>query len=161
PAPESLWSRAPRASCAVWRPHLGTTRSSCRLTSAPSRAPRPRRPWPSTPSPGASTCWSITPAPCCARTATPLPWRSWTYSGASTCAPRSSLPRRLCAGRVTAHHRFMLDHLLRHIAFLDDAIATYDRHIETLTAADADPPARPDTIPGVARPTAAATAAAP
>src|SRR5262249_13628951 len=52
--------------------------------------PAPRRPRPSTPSPGASTCWSITSAPCCARAATPLPWRGLTYSGASTCAPRSS-----------------------------------------------------------------------
>ena len=57
-------------------------------------------------------------------------------------------------GRVTAHHRFMLEHLLRHIEFLDDAIATCDRHIATLTAADADALARLDTIPGVARRTA-------
>jgi transposase len=62
-------------------------------------------------------------------------------------------------GRVTAHHRFMLDHLLRHIEFLDDAIATYDRHIETLTAADADALARLDTIPGVALRTAEVIAA--
>jgi len=53
----------------------------------------------------------------------------------------------------------MLDHLLRHIAFLDDAIATYDRHIETLTVADADALARLDTIPGVARRTAEVIAA--
>jgi transposase len=57
-------------------------------------------------------------------------------------------------GRVTAHPRFLLEHLLRHIEFLDDAIATYDRHIETLTAADADALARLDTIPGIARRTA-------
>jgi transposase len=57
-------------------------------------------------------------------------------------------------GRVTAHHRFMLAHLLRHIEFLDDTIATYDRHIEMLTAADAAALARLDTIPGVARRTA-------
>jgi transposase len=57
-------------------------------------------------------------------------------------------------GRVTAHHRFMLDHLLRHIEFLDEAITTYDRHIAALTAAHADALARLDTIPGVARRTA-------
>jgi transposase len=57
-------------------------------------------------------------------------------------------------GRVTAHHRFMLEHLLRHIEFLDDAIATCDGHIAALTAAEADAVARLDTIPGVARRTA-------
>jgi transposase len=57
-------------------------------------------------------------------------------------------------GRVTAHHRFMLEHLLRHIEFLDDAIAAYDRRVETLTAADADALARLDSIPGIARRTA-------
>jgi transposase len=57
-------------------------------------------------------------------------------------------------GRVTAQHRFMLDHLLRHIEFLDDTIATYARRAETLTAADADALARLDTIPGIARRTA-------
>jgi transposase len=62
-------------------------------------------------------------------------------------------------GRVTAHHRFMLDHLLRHIEFLDDTIAAYDRRVETLTAADADALARLDTIPGVARRTAEVIAA--
>jgi transposase len=62
-------------------------------------------------------------------------------------------------GRVTAHHRFMLDHLLRHIEFLDDTIAAYDRHIATLTVTDADALARLDTIPGVARRTAEVIAA--
>jgi transposase len=57
-------------------------------------------------------------------------------------------------GRVTAHHRFMLAQLLRHIEFLDDAVATYDRHVETLTASQAEALARLDTIPGVARRTA-------
>ena len=40
-----------------------------------------------------------------------------------------------------------------------DAIATHDRHIATLTAADADALARLDTIPGVARRTAEVIAA--
>jgi transposase len=44
--------------------------------------------------------------------------------------------------------------LWRHIEFLDEAIATCDRHLATLTAADADTLARLDTIPGVARRTA-------
>jgi transposase len=62
-------------------------------------------------------------------------------------------------GHVTAHHRFMLDHLLRHIEFLDGTIAAYDRHIETLTAPHTDHLARLDTIPGVARRTAEVIAA--
>jgi transposase len=62
-------------------------------------------------------------------------------------------------GRVSAHHRFMLAQLLHHVEFLDDAIATCDRHITTLTAADADALARLDTIPGVARRTAEVIAA--
>jgi transposase len=43
---------------------------------------------------------------------------------------------------------------LRHIEFLDDAIATCDREIATRTAAQADAFARLDTIPGVAQRTA-------
>jgi transposase len=62
-------------------------------------------------------------------------------------------------GRVTAHHRFMLENLLRHIEFLDEAIATSDRHIERLTAPQAAALARLDTIPGVARRTAEVIAA--
>jgi transposase len=62
-------------------------------------------------------------------------------------------------GRVTAHHRFMLENLLRHIEFLDDAIATFDRHVERLTAPQAEALARLDTIPGVARRTAEVIAA--
>jgi transposase len=62
-------------------------------------------------------------------------------------------------GRVSAHHRFLLEQLLRHVEFLDEAIATCDRHIETLTVADADALARLDTIPGVARRTAEVIAA--
>src|SRR5262249_9006782 len=57
-------------------------------------------------------------------------------------------------GRVTAHHRFLLAQLLRHIEFLDEAIATCDGRIATCTAAEADAVARLDTIPGVARRTA-------
>jgi hypothetical protein len=34
----------------------------------------------------------------------------------------------------------MLDHPVRHIAFLDATIATYDRNITALTAADAEAP---------------------
>jgi len=57
-------------------------------------------------------------------------------------------------GRITAHHRFMLDQLLHHIEFLDAAIATCDGRIAACTAADAEAVARLDTIPGVARRTA-------
>jgi transposase len=62
-------------------------------------------------------------------------------------------------GRVTAHHGFLLAQLLHHVDFLDEAIATCDRHIATLTAADADALARLDTIPCVARRTAEVIAA--
>jgi transposase len=57
-------------------------------------------------------------------------------------------------GHVTAQHRFLLAHVLRHIEFLDDASAACDRQIATLTAPQADALARLDTIPGVARRTA-------
>src|SRR5262249_5285210 len=66
---------------------------------------------------------------------------------------RAALAEAL-TGRVTAHHRFLLDHLLRDIEFLDDAIATCDREIATRTAKQADALARLDTIPGVAQRTA-------
>src|SRR5437870_7421166 len=55
-------------------------------------------------------------------------------------------------GRVTAHHRFLLDHLLRHIEFLGGAIAACDRQVETLTGPHAEALAQLDTIPGVAPP---------
>jgi len=57
-------------------------------------------------------------------------------------------------GRVTAHHRFMLAQLLRHIEFLDETIATYDRRIAELTTASGEVLARLDAIPGVGRRTA-------
>src|SRR5262249_20943629 len=57
-------------------------------------------------------------------------------------------------GRVTLNHRFLLAQFLRHIEFLDEAIATCDGHIATLTAAEADALGRLDTIPRVARRTA-------
>lgn len=57
-------------------------------------------------------------------------------------------------GRVTAHHRFLLAQLLRHIEFLDETIATADRHIAALTAAQSEVLTRLDTIPGVGRRTA-------
>jgi transposase len=84
---------------------------------------------------------------------------AWTPEDLAELAQRSLRRKRpalaeALTGRVTAHHRFMLDHLLRHIEFLDEAITTYDRHIAALTAADADALARLDTIPGVARRTA-------
>ena len=57
-------------------------------------------------------------------------------------------------GRITAHHRFLLDQLLHHIECLDAAIATCDGRVAACTAADAAAVARLDTIPGVARRTA-------
>jgi len=49
-------------------------------------------------------------------------------------------------GRVTAHHRVMLERLLRHIEFLDEAIATCDRHTSS-----ASPPRRPLRWPSSTR----------
>src|SRR5439155_10940920 len=63
-------------------------------------------------------------------------------------------------GRVTAHHRFLLDQLLRHIEFLDGAIAACDCQVESLTAPPAAALAQLDTIPAVAPPTAQFIAAA-
>src|SRR5262249_58893347 len=67
--------------------------------------------------------------------------------------PRAPLGEALL-GRVTLNHRFLLAQFLRHIEFLDEAIATCDGHIATLTAAEADALGRLDTIPRVARRTA-------
>jgi transposase len=75
-------------------------------------------------------------------------------AAASSSAVAPAALAEALTGRVTAHHRFMLDHLLRHIEFLDSAITAYDRHVETLTAAHAAQLSRLDTIPGVARRTA-------
>src|SRR5207247_1388734 len=47
---------------------------------------------------------------------------------------RAALAEAL-TGHVTAPHRFLLDHVLRHIEFLDDAIAACDRQIATLSCA--------------------------
>src|SRR5438094_753868 len=52
-----------------------------------------------------------------------------------------------------------LQHLLRHIEFLDGAIAACDRQVETLTAPHAEALTQLDTIPGVARRTAEVIAA--
>lgn len=68
-------------------------------------------------------------------------------------------------GRVTAHHRFLLAQLLRHIECLDDAIATCDGPIETCTAAEATrsrgstPCSWVDVTTNIARTASAATAA--
>jgi transposase len=60
----------------------------------------------------------------------------------------TSLAHRLIPA---THHRATP---LRHVKFLDDAIATCDGRIATCTAAEADAVACLDTIPGVARRTA-------
>jgi transposase len=72
---------------------------------------------------------------------------------------RAALSEAL-TGHITVQHRLLLDHLLRHIEFLDEAIAACDRQIATLTTPQAAALARLDTIPGVARRTAEVIVAA-
>src|SRR6266566_10102375 len=70
--------------------------------------------------------------------------------------------RRGLARMVARHTGWIdrtLDHLLRHIEFLDGAIAACDRQVETLTAPHAEALTQLDTIPGVARRTAEVIAA--
>lgn len=58
------------------------------------------------------------------------------------------------AGRIRAHHRFVLAQHLAHLDFLDEQIARYSQEIERLTHPFEDLVALLDTIPGVARTTA-------
>jgi transposase len=59
--------------------------------------------------------------------------------------------REALVGRVTDHHTFMLQSLLRHIEFLDDQIARFDARVEAHTRPVASALERLDTIPGVAK----------
>lgn len=52
-------------------------------------------------------------------------------------------------GRVTAHHRFLLDRLLGQVTFLEAEIAHFDARITDLTAPFAPALARLDQIPGI------------
>jgi transposase len=54
-------------------------------------------------------------------------------------------------GRVTGHHRFLLDRLLAQVTFLEAEIAQFDRRIEELTAPFAVALTRLDQIPGINR----------
>lgn len=69
---------------------------------------------------------------------------------------REKLPalREALAGRVRAHHRFVLAHHLAHLDFLDEEIAAYSEEIERLTEPHEELVTLLDTIPGVARTTA-------
>jgi transposase len=68
-------------------------------------------------------------------------------------SPRAALVAAL-AGRVTAHHRFLLDRFLTQVGFLEGEIASFDRRIVELTAPFASTLARLDGIPGINRRTA-------
>jgi transposase len=52
-------------------------------------------------------------------------------------------------GRVTAHHRFLLERLLRQVEFLEEEIRQFDRRIAELSAPFAEALARLDAIPGI------------
>lgn len=57
-------------------------------------------------------------------------------------------------GRVTDHHRFLLQRLLTEVTFLEEEIATFDRRIAEVTRPFAAALARLDGIPGINRRTA-------
>jgi transposase len=57
-------------------------------------------------------------------------------------------------GRVTAHHRFLLERLLTQVTFLEAEIATFDERIADLTRPFAAALTRLDGMPGVNRRTA-------
>jgi transposase len=59
--------------------------------------------------------------------------------------------REALRGRVTDHHRFMLQELLTHVEFLDQQIARFDARVEAQMRPFAAALDRLDTIPGVAR----------
>lgn len=69
---------------------------------------------------------------------------------------RRKIPQlqRALAGRVTAHHRFLLERLLTELEFVEREIDAYNRHIVDATRPFAEAVARLDTIPGVDRRTA-------
>lgn len=62
--------------------------------------------------------------------------------------------QRALAGRVTPHHRFLLDRLLTELEFIEREIDAYNRHILDATRPFAEAVSRLDTIPGVDRRTA-------
>jgi transposase len=66
---------------------------------------------------------------------------------------RAKIPalQEALAGAMTPHHRFLLRHLLEHLAFVEAEIADFDRRIAEATAPFADQIRRLDTMPGVDR----------
>lgn len=69
---------------------------------------------------------------------------------------RAKIPQLKLAlhGRVTEHHRFMLQTLLRHVDHLEDLISTFNNRIEAVMAPFATIRDRLTTIPGVEQRTA-------
>jgi len=57
--------------------------------------------------------------------------------------------RRALYGRVTEHHRFMMQRLDEQLRFLEAEIACFDAHVEEMCRPFADEIERLDTIPGV------------
>lgn len=57
-------------------------------------------------------------------------------------------------GRLTAHHRFLLERLLTQVEFVEQEIGRFDARIAELSAPFAAPMARLDQIPGINRRTA-------
>jgi len=69
---------------------------------------------------------------------------------------RDKLPalEQALTGRVRAHHRFLLNHHLAQVDFLDEQIAAYSAEIARVTQPYDELVNLLDTIPGIARPTA-------
>jgi transposase len=74
---------------------------------------------------------------------------------------RKKLPelKRALQGRFSTHHRFLLEHILGHLDFLDEAIAKISEEVAARTAPFDDSIQCMDTIPGVDRKAAEGTIA--
>jgi transposase len=74
---------------------------------------------------------------------------------------RKKLPelKRALQGRFSTHHRFLLEHILGHLDFLDEAIAKISEEVAARTAPFDDLIQCMDTIPGVDRKAAEGTIA--
>lgn len=66
---------------------------------------------------------------------------------------RAKIPalQEALTGAMTAHHRYLLRHLLAQLACLEEQIADFDRHVAEATVPFTEAIARLDTIPGIDR----------
>ena len=62
--------------------------------------------------------------------------------------------RQALAGRFRPHHAFLVRQLLAHVDYLDEAITTVSREVDTHLAPFAHQVTQLDTVPGIARRTA-------